>query len=306
MGQPEPLDNHVFLTGRPPVNEYISVVRSLANLESPPDTKLIIDKWRKAYNHILELEGMEADLADHPPVAHCPRELEPLIADIHADTPFQRTFAATPFRIAMVELDRLVVFQKHINLNWVEKIKGRLGNPPTIEGIFNVCLAVTQKHPPVRVIRSDKNVFVFSSPSVDMRFIEPVLIEPVHVSEPDLLGRPGKVLGLTVGFSTNYMSAIEIENRLVLNEGSHRAFALRAMGITHAPCVVRHVKWREELEMITGTDLSRNPDRSLDVIRPPLLKDYFDPLLHAVIPIPRCHRQVKITFNVETLDVPAL
>jgi hypothetical protein len=39
--------------------------------------------------------------------------------------------------------------------------------------------------------------------------------------------------------------------------------------------------------------------------RPPLLKDYFDERLHAVVHVPRRYRQVQLGFNAGQADLPA-
>jgi hypothetical protein len=102
------------------------------------------------------------------------------------------------------------------------------------------------------------------------------------------------------------MNAIYAEKRLILNNGSHRAFALRQMGVTHVPCIVQHVASRDELEVIASSSVRRNPDLYLKHVRPPMLKDYFNPQLRMVMPVHRRLRQVTIRFEVEEDFVPAL
>ncbi|MCZ7673842.1 MAG: hypothetical protein M5U34_45335 [Chloroflexi bacterium] len=112
-------------------------------------------------------------------------------------------------------------------------------------------------------------------------------------------------MGLVVGFGSNFLNAIAAEGRLVLNNGSHRAYALRASGITHVPCIIQQVSRREELLVIGSNELRQNPDLYLKAPRPPLLKDYFDPKLRKVFLVPRRNRQIKVSFGVEQIDVPA-
>jgi hypothetical protein len=110
---------------------------------------------------------------------------------------------------------------------------------------------------------------------------------------------------LTIGFGSNYLNALEVEGRLVLNNGSHRAYALRDLGLTHAPCIVQQVTRRDELDLVASGDVQVNPDRYLKVPRPPLLKDYFDPQLRKVVPVPRKNRLVRVQYGFEQSDVPA-
>ncbi len=130
--------------------------------------------------------------------------------------------------------------------------------------------------------------------------------------DPDnITGRPHPgmlvgVLGLAVGFGTNLLNVIHAENRLVLNNGSHRAFALRQLGITHAPCLIQHVSSREELTLVGPSELKRFADRFLLHARPSVFKDYFDPRLRKTLLVRRQLRQVRVNFTVQESYLPAL
>ena len=114
------------------------------------------------------------------------------------------------------------------------------------------------------------------------------------------------VAGVSVGFGSNFMNAIYAEQRLILNNGSHRAFTLRQMGVTHVPCIVQHVASRDELEVVASSSVRRNPDLYLKHARPPMLKDYFHPQLRMDLPVHRRLRQVTVRIEVEEDFVPAL
>jgi hypothetical protein len=113
-------------------------------------------------------------------------------------------------------------------------------------------------------------------------------------------------VGLAVGFGSNFLSIISAYDRLILHNGSHRAYALRELGITHAPCVIQHIYSREELNVVAASAVNERPDVFLKQPRPPLLKDYFDPALRKIIPVVRRLRQVTVKFEVDEAYVPAL
>ncbi len=73
------------------------------------------------------------------------------------------------------------------------------------------------------------------------------------------MGPVAGVLGLAVGFGANYLQAMYAKNRLILDNGSNRAYALCDMGINHVPCVVQHVSRREELGLIVASTFSNIP-----------------------------------------------
>ena len=119
-------------------------------------------------------------------------------------------------------------------------------------------------------------------------------------------GPVAAVVGLVIGYTVNSLSAVAAEGRLLLANGSHRAYALREAGVTHVPCVVRHLSRREELPMLFPEgDVTRNPDAFLKDPRPPLLRDYFDERLRTVVRMAARNRQIRVQFGNEEMDVPA-
>ena len=68
--------------------------------------------------------------------------------------------------------------------------------------------------------------------------------------------------------------------------------------------IIQEVSRREELEVIVP-NVHQNPDPYLKDVRPPLLKDYFDPKLRKLVRLARRLRQVRISFGAEQADVQA-
>lgn len=93
---------------------------------------------------------------------------------------------------------------------------------------------------------------------------------------------------------------------MILNNGSHRAYALRELGVTHVPCIVQHLSSRDEVELVAAREVRRDPDLYLSHPRPPMLKDYFNPQLRRVMAVHRRLRQITVRFEVEEHYVPAL
>ncbi len=302
--QPPPADEHVFLIGRPPLGEFLTfVITNTVNGESA-DQRALADEWRKANDHIRELEKREAGWADNPAIAPLSKRLDALKARVLADPMFQRAFQVVPAEVGMVELDRLIVFQKQINLNFIRQLRKGLGESPTDEDVFRLCLPFEHPHPPAQVGRIAQNAYQFSSASTDFRFLEPALLRAEQIIGYPPQGPIVGVVALMVGYGSNYLNAVHVENRLVLNNGSHRAFALREAGVKHVPCIVQHISRRDELELVLPL-LHQRPEVYLGPPRPPVLKDYFDPKLRKLVAVPRRLRHVRITFGVEQVDSPA-
>ena len=127
-----------------------------------------------------------------------------------------------------------------------------------------------------------------------------------HIKDYPPPGNLVGVVGLAVGFGSNFMNALYAEKRLILNNGSHRAYALREMGFTHVPCIVQHISSRDQLDVVGASEVVEDPDYYLKHPRPSMLKDYFNPKLHKVMPVHRRLRQVTVKFEVDEAYVPAL
>lgn len=296
-------DEHVFLIGRPPIEEYLSFLVVSANGQNL-DRRALMDEWRSANDHLKVLEQQEAGWPDQPRIGDIPPHLHSLRAQVLTDPMFQRAFDLLPLTLGMVELDRLVVFQKNINLNHVQRIQERLGATPSEEEIFRLCLPIDHEPPEVNGAWVTGNSYVFQSLSNDLRFHEAKLLSAAQIADFSPMGPVAGVLGLAVGFGANYLQVMYAENRLILGNGSNRAYALRDMGIKHVPCVIQHVSRREELGLTGALDVQQHPDLYLVAPRPPLLKDYFDLQLRKLVAVPRKLHQIKLTIGVEVTDVP--
>ena len=206
----------------------------------------------------------------------------------------------------MVELERLVVYQKNIDLTYTRQLEERLGNRLDRELIFRTCLPYDHPQPPVKWSRVHQDKFVFVSPSNDLRFLGAMPLRSHHIKDYPPPGALSGIVGVAVGFGSNFMNAVYAEKRLILTNGSHRAYTLRKLGVTHAPCIVQHVSSRDELDLVAASEVRRRPEHFLKGPRPATVKDYFDPRLHKVMQVQRRLRQVTVRFEVDEHYVPAL
>jgi hypothetical protein len=295
-------EDHIYLLAGTPFEQYRDFLLKELPDSDPGRIQRIAEEWRAASLYLLQLRLTEPTWADSPQVLPIPAELDSLTAQVRADPIFHQAFSL-PTEIALVELDRLVVRQELVNLAQVERLKEQLGPGPTPEQVFRVCLPFD--HPPVehgvRAVSSD--TYVFTSESNDIRFLKSVILPPEQVQGIKTHGTIVGVLGIVVGYGSNYLNAIAAEGRLILNNGSHRAYALRDLGITHVPCVIQKATTPGELTGVAAGSLRKRPDFYLKEPRPPVLKDYFEPRLRQVLRLRPINRHVKVRFTVETYDV---
>jgi hypothetical protein len=260
--------------------------------------------WRQASVRVAEIEAAEAGAANDPPLQEVPVDMQPFVARVTADSAFQSTFSNVTTGFFLVEIDRLVVFQKFINLGFVQELKDSLSATPGSADIARLAFGLDRPQPGVTIRQAGNGVFQFVSASSDIRPLEATLIEPTKVLDFKTSGRIQAFVGMSVGFGTNFLNALQVEGRLVLHNGSHRAYALRALGVTHAPCIVQQVTSRDELDFVGSGDIQQNPDRYLKVSRPSMLRDYFDPQLTRVFPVARKNRMVQVQVSASVTEIP--
>src|SRR5216117_2085522 len=147
-------DEYLYLTGRPRLHDLVRFARS--HSVKPPDEKALADTWHAAHERVRRLETEEAGLADNPPIRPLGREYEPLLSELLQDPLVRNGFNTVPTDVALVELDRLVVYQKHIDLTYVRQLAsslgggGRRGRTPSDEQVFRTCLLDEHDEAPVK------------------------------------------------------------------------------------------------------------------------------------------------------------
>ena len=303
-------DPTVFLFGRPPMGEALAFLQH--SVEEGFDIAASAERWRLANDHVIELEQSEAGAADDHLVGDLPDEVRALALKVVNDPVVRETYAVVPFTIGLVELDRLIVFQKHINLAHVEQIKERIPTAPSVADLFTIALPIgrDRSDPALhgQLVGNDaagNHLFAFRSVSTDARVLATKLVDANDLSEIRFGGIPVKLVVTAVGFGSNLLSAIQVGTRLVLANGSHRAYALRDAGIDRVPCLVQHVTRREELPIVGNPELTARHDAYFVNPRPPLLRDYFDDRLRVIAPVPQKVRDLRVVVQPQELDAPA-
>lgn len=302
-------DPTLFLSGRPPMGEFIQFLQTQTLEGAAADAGNLADQWRVARNRIDELTANEAGIADIPVASELPVSLGGLASALLNDPLTRQTFGVTPTSVEMVELDKLVVYQKMINLTYAGQLQSLVGDAPTEEALFQFALPMDGRYDPVPnaapMSFGPHGALLWGavSPSSDFRVLNTMLLDPTQISGLSVNGRPTHVFAVAVGYGSNLLSAIRIGSRLVLRNGSHRAYALRASGVSHAPMLVQDIPSNEESELLPP-EVQQHRDLYLAHPRPPLLRDYFDAELHIVVSVPRKAKQVRVQVGYE--EGPAL
>jgi hypothetical protein len=295
----ETLDE-IYILGQPPLEEYLYYIRKRV---IDGDKKVALNDWRLANEYYRSLEKTEAGIADEIEVLDLDPELVPLAEEQITNPRYRNTFDDLPGQYAMVELDRLVVSQFHVTRQHTDMQQARLGPAPSAEAVFRFCQPPAASQAPVRARRIGSQRYIFSSESTDFRPHDPVLLRPDQVSDYESFGHVSNIVGLVVGFGSNFFSAIRYGDRLILHNGYHRAYALRALGVTHAPCIVKEAADRDELEVAAGRSVAANSGSYFDSKRPPVLKDFFDPRIFKIHRIRKTVSMIEIEFEIREYSV---
>ncbi|MFI5218951.1 MAG: hypothetical protein ACHQNT_05625 [Bacteroidia bacterium] len=293
----------VYLVGRPPINDFLSFMLTQTVDAQDLDTGLLTQEWREANDRVKEIQGAESGFCDNHAITAIPENLQPLLEKVKQDEIMKKSFSYIPYEFGMVDLDKLIVFQKFINLGHIERIKEGISKDMTDEKIFELCMPFNHPVPNFNVQRISPNAFDFVSRSNDLRFLEARSFKKEEVINYNPQGVIAGIIGLVVGYGSNYLNALSVNNRLILNNGSHRAYALKDLGKKFVPCLIQRVSRVEELEF-AGQQVQQFVINQAQNVRPPALKDYFDDKLRKIVFLSEKARHVRISFSTEGIDLP--
>src|SRR5262249_7449538 len=162
--------------------------------------------WRAANDIVCRLQVDEAGHADNPTLTDVDPSLRGARERLLNDNVFRRSLGVVPIDIKLVELDRLIVPQKHINMNNVRRLQSHIDANADPSSIFNVCMALEHQRENVRCMRATNDSFVFVSPSHDLRFLDAFLLDPSEVHCERGRGILASAVGLMIGYSMNCMA----------------------------------------------------------------------------------------------------
>ncbi|WP_306751609.1 hypothetical protein [Paracoccus actinidiae] len=300
-----PTRDELWLLGQPPLNDYLDVVTQ-DTVGDPRRRDDIIAEWRGANDHLGELEQNEAGLADRIRCRKLPKTMRSLAEDLQQKDFYRETFDRVPTTIEMVELDRIVVSQRHVTLPFVQGLASGLDSALKGADLFRFCQPLERRDAPVECRRLGRDRYAFLSDSTDLRYHETTILRPDQVTDLRRCGPVAGIVGIVVGHGSNFLSGIRWGKRIVLHNGYHRATAMRMAGITHAPIIVQTVSRRDELETVAAGSVADDPAFYFRANRPPLLKDFFDPKTSTVLPVRRKRKMIEVRYTVTEIDLEDL
>lgn len=263
----------------------------------------LANEWRTANARIRELEASEGGVADGASVEPIPQAMQSLAHLVTGNTRLVDSFGIIPFQLGVVDLDSVVVFQKQVNLSYARELARALPDSTDQQGLFKFAFSLDRPDPRVMVARIGPAAYSFTSPSNDFRVLDFPSLTPDQLLGYDPSGKPIALPAAALGYGFNVVSVVQYKGRLMLANGSHRAYALYEAGIKRIPCLIQCATLDEEMAMMFP-QLGKSLDTYFGARRPPMLKDYFDPRLRRVIQVPRKVHQIRVNLQVDQSDIP--
>jgi hypothetical protein len=259
----------------------------------------ILKAWQEVQPRVQALVGSEAGLADTIVVEDLPTHLRDRVRQM------LKAFQP-PISVAMVEIDKLVAPQRKVDLEYVKKLHSELPAEPTLDDLLELCLSGERPLAPVQHLEVGPNAHIFSSPSTDIRFLGAFLKDTL--SADDLAhappgGMPVAAIVGFIGYGASPVNAYAAGRRMVLSNGFHRLYALRALGINLAPVLVQNAA-NPQLDFPPHL-LGIPREYLLTHQRPVLMKDFFETGFTADVRIRNRIRVVSVQVTPGQHDVPA-
>jgi hypothetical protein len=285
------------------LGEFLQFVRQRAIGGRERDECEVADLWRAAAKHYQLLQTIQADAAQKPKVLPIPSAMQGHIQRLTALTSFSATFSTVPIAFGMVPLAQLVCSQFDMTVSTLEALKKRIPKKLTPSKLAELCLPLAPAHGQCVLGRETSGEYVFHSDSHDLRSFTAQLVPVSDIAGYHPRGHAQAAIVIGVGFSTNVLNVVRYADRLVLNNGYHRALALLAQGYTHAPCVIQVCSHGDDVGQCAMREINQNYNLYFTQARPPLVRDYLEPLLTSQWAVNPVRRQVTIKLTHESRDI---
>lgn len=297
-------DPTLVLHGLFPLSRLIRFVRE----RCPPghmDESVQLERWREAKAVARRLTEEEAGQADDVGVQALPDDLLPLGAAALRQPSMHRITSLVPRAWCMVEVDRMIVFQDSLNLRHLDALRNSFPAAPSAREIMELAASSgSSVQAEVHYSQTDGD-YAFASKSNDLRFLDVAVVEPSAIAHYEPFGAASHAIVIYLGFSDNVISATRVGSRVILTNGSHRAYLLRSLGFRYIPCLVTDASDSDISDILLPAAVKQDRELYLRSARPPLFKDYNDARLTQVVPVVRKNYVLRAKLDLKRTTVPA-
>jgi len=230
------------------------------------------EEWERASEIFHEIEEEEKGIADNCQVTEIKSHL---IEAIKNNPMIRLTFSNEEVEFKMVDIQNVITTQTEIVLDYIDELQSDLPKLSDDEKLLKFCLIPEKKVPRPKITRKDSKTCYFSSPSRDFRFLGGFL--RTNISRQELVdtkigGFPTNAITLFVGYGSFCMTASQVNGRIILQNGFHRAYALQKNGFKKIPMLIMkrtESEFPDKLREFKKDYLLHHP-------RPILMKDFLN------------------------------
>ncbi|MBV9861168.1 MAG: hypothetical protein JO267_03365 [Alphaproteobacteria bacterium] len=199
-------------------------LKSVCVIDNPSEGALAL-QWKAARARL----GEPIRDAGNPRIEPIPAKYQAYIKRLTTE-PWVATLMKGPMKgcaFKMVEIDPLLAYQYTIDVARAGRICDKLGKPPSVEEMLNICLQRESLGENVLMSRQANSVAI-KSRNLNLQILNQ--------------GMVGKnTIGITFGWSSPLVQVVVHKGKHYLHNGFHRAYGLRMAGAEMMPCVLRTV-----------------------------------------------------------------
>jgi hypothetical protein len=305
---PAEIDSHFFrqqylfaFATQAEIRQYL---RTQTAREELTRLQQIVSSWNGIQAKVADIMRSEAGFADGIRVTDIPDEHRQKLDFFASDPSFRSTFSSHRVTFGLVEIDRLIAPQRTVNLDYVDRLVQRFPSDPDLKQLLEICVSPKREMEPIQHLEIGPNTHVFSSPNSDIRFLG-AFVKELNAEDVEHAvhgGLPCAAIIAFVGYGGAPINVFQWNGRVVLNNGFHRVYALRSMGVTQIPVVIQHAN-NPQLEFpaqVAG--LPR--EYLLGAPRPVTMKDFFEPGFAITLKVRDRRRAVTFAIAPHQHDVP--
>jgi hypothetical protein len=223
---------------------------------------------------------------------------------IKADKRFTHTFHQFPTTFEVVEIDKLIACQATITMDYVSRLLDAFPTQLDLNALIDICLSLDKTVPEVADIRLNEQTIIYSSENTDFRFLGAIHkpLSEIDLDTSSTGGIPVRGLVMLFGYGGSPVNVLRVGNRIFLNNGFHRVYALRKAGVVDIPVVVQTIQ-NPALEF-PAVYQNIPKEYLLTAERLPMIEDYINDDLVIELKSKARRRGIKVTVITEPIDVP--
>lgn len=311
------VSERIYLFGFMPLGEAGGVLVGELGLKF--DAAEMRKRWLPKTAAASLLANTDPYVVDHTNLSRAIKDLGPenqeKLQQIESHLKNNPFFRVIPHTIKLVEIDKLIALQSHINLDRVEGFAQIVKKDSTMSELIDFCLAPRKTISKLEVSMVAQNSYLFCSDNEDVRMANPEIKELPKYDDPVseekcqalvlkvICGDPFIYALKTYSQMPNQFGIVVNRYQLTLQNGFHRAYLLRSLGFTHIPCIVIEPASSNETQLLTGNWPPEKLQQAF-MPRPPLIKDFFNQDVCETVKVRKRKTCWKISWAVERIMSP--